>query len=107
MSHVYTIPLTGVPFPKAEYERRHQKVFRAIERAKLDALVVTSLGHLRYLTGYDGRGAYFAPFPLLLVPGRAPTFIAREYEETVVRAYSCIDDVVLYTQQHDLAKTFA
>ncbi|TIU89837.1 MAG: aminopeptidase P family protein, partial [Mesorhizobium sp.] len=38
----------GLPFPYAEYERRHQKVFEAMERANLDALLVTAQGHLQY-----------------------------------------------------------
>lgn len=102
-----SIPLSGVPFPKFEYERRQQRVLAAVEEAGLDALVVTAIGHLRYLTGYDGRGAYFAPFPLILVPGRAPTFVVREYEEQAVRGYSCIEDFALYTHPRDLPPIFA
>lgn len=101
------IPFSGVPFPKPEYERRQQKVLEAVERAKLDAIVVTSIGHIRYLTGYDGRGAYFAPFPVILVPGREPTFVVRDYEEQAVRGYSCLDKIALYTHQHELPKVFA
>jgi Xaa-Pro aminopeptidase len=76
-------------------------------RAKLDGLLVTAHGHLRYLTGYDGRGGYFAPFPLVLVPGRAPTFVVREYELGSVRPNSCIDEIVPYTEQYDFAKVCA
>ncbi|UCI31812.1 M24 family metallopeptidase [Mesorhizobium sp. B4-1-4] len=98
------IPLTGAPFPKSEYERRHKKVFDAMERAGLDALLVTAHGHLRYLTGYDGMGGYFMPFPLILAPGRAPTYVVREYEVNGVRAESCVEEIVGYTQQQDFAK---
>lgn len=101
------IPLTGLPFPKEEYDRRLQRVFGAIESARLDALVVTAHGHLRYLTGYHGYGAYFAPFPLVLVPGRAPTFVVREYEVEGVRAEGCIDDLVGYYHQADFAPVCA
>lgn len=101
------IPLTGVPFPKSEYERRQENVLAAIVRAGLDALLVTAHGHLRYLTGYDGRGGYFAPFPLILIPGRAPVYVVREFDVQTVRAESCIDEVVPYTQQHDFAKACA
>ncbi|MER9883205.1 Xaa-Pro peptidase family protein [Mesorhizobium sp. M0118] len=96
-----TIPMTGVPFAPAEYERRHQKVLEAVASANLDALVVTAHGHLRYLSGYDGSGGYFAPFPLILVPGRRPIFVVREYDEQSVRAYGCIDEIVTYTHQLD------
>jgi Xaa-Pro aminopeptidase len=101
------IPLTGVPFPKAEYERRQQKVLAAVARAGLDALAVTAYGHLRYLSGYDGSGGYFRPFPLILASGRAPTYVVRKYDEDAVRAESCIDEIIPYTQQGDFAKVWA
>ncbi|MFK4495965.1 Xaa-Pro dipeptidase [Bradyrhizobium japonicum] len=99
-----TIPLAGVPFPRAEYERRHQQVLEAVANAGIDALLVTALGHARYLTGYYGGGSYFAPFPLILAPGRAPTYVVREYEVQTVRAYSCVDEIVAYTQERDFAE---
>lgn len=98
------IPLTGVPFPREEYERRQQKVLEAVARAGLDAIVVTALGHARYLTGYHGGGSYFGPFPLILAPGRAPIYVVREYEVQSVRAYSCIGEIVSYFQERDFAK---
>ncbi|MER8805136.1 Xaa-Pro peptidase family protein [Mesorhizobium sp. M0998] len=101
------IPFTGIPFPKTEYDRRQKKVLAAVASANLDALVVTAHGHLRYLTGYDGMGGYFAPFPLILVPGRAPTYVVREYEVDTVRATSCIDEIISYTQQQDFSKVCA
>ncbi|RWP56312.1 Xaa-Pro peptidase family protein [Mesorhizobium sp.] len=95
---------SGIPFPKSEYDRRQTQVLEAVERAELDALFVTAHTHLQYLTGYDGKGGYFRPFPLILVPGRAPTFVVREYDEQTVRAYSCIEEIVPYTHQADFAK---
>lgn len=101
------IPLTGAPFPAAEYEQRRHRIFGALERAQLDGLVVTAKGHLEYLSGYDGRGGYFGPFPLILAPGRAPTFVVRKYDEDAVRAESCVEDVVPYTQQGEFAAVCA
>ncbi|MER9146936.1 Xaa-Pro peptidase family protein [Mesorhizobium sp. M0871] len=101
------IPLTGVAFPKAEYEHRHKKVLEAMDRADLDALVVTNHTHLQYLSGYSGLGGYFAPFPLILVPGKQPTYVVREYEVNAVRTDSCIDEIIAYTQQNDFAKVCA
>lgn len=101
------IPLTGVPFPKSEYERRQRAVLAAVASAELDALVVTAHGHLRYLSGYDGSGGYFAPFPLIMVPGRSPIYIVREYDEQAVAAYSCIDEILTYTHQQDFGKVCA
>lgn len=100
-------PLNCAPFPKSEYERRQRKVLEAVERAELDAILVTAHGHLRYLTGYHGFGGYFAPFPLILAPGRAPTHVVREYDVDAVRAESCVEEIVPYTQQHEFAKLCA
>ncbi|WP_439397437.1 M24 family metallopeptidase [Bradyrhizobium sp. PMVTL-01] len=104
---ISAIPLTGVPFPKSEYECRQQRVLAAMVRAELGALLVTAHGHLRYLTGYDGRGGYFAPFPFILLPGRAATYVVREYEVQAVRASSCIDEIIPYTQERDFAMVCA
>lgn len=101
------IPLTGVPFPISEYERRQLNVLAAVASAGLDALVVTAHGHLRYLSGYDGSGGYFAPFPLIMVPGRLPIYVVRQYDEQAVRSYSCIDEIVTYTHQQDFGKVCA
>ncbi|RWK87196.1 MAG: aminopeptidase P family protein [Mesorhizobium sp.] len=97
----------GLAFPYAEYERRQQKVFEAMERANLDALLVTAHGRLQYLSGYDARGAYFMPFPLILVPGQKPTFVVREYELGGVRAGSCIQEILTYREQFDFAPACA
>lgn len=102
-----SIPFTGIPFPKSEYERRQKAVLEAMAAAELDALLVTAHHHLRYLTGYSGSGAYFRPFPLILVPGRTPTFVVREYDEQAVRADSCIDEMVTFRHQPDFLRVCA
>ncbi|KGT73227.1 peptidase M24 [Bradyrhizobium japonicum] len=107
MTTFSAIPLTGVPFPSSEYKRRQQKVLEAVARAELDALLVTAHGRLRYLTGYHGFGGYFAPFPLILAPGRPPTYVVREYDVDAVRAEGCIDEIVPYTHQNEFAKVCA
>lgn len=101
------IPWAGPPFPKSEYDYRQQKVLEAVARAELDAIVVTAIGHLRYLTGYHGFGGYFAPFPLILAPGYAPVLVVREYDAEAVRAEGCVDEVVCYRHPGDVAKTCA
>ncbi|MFB6462855.1 M24 family metallopeptidase [Bradyrhizobium tunisiense] len=101
------IPFTHPPFARPEYERRQRNVLDVMQRAELDALLVTAHGHLRYLTGYDGMGGYFMPFPLILVPGRSPTYVVREFELVGVRAESCIDEIIGYTEQTDFAKVCA
>jgi len=99
-----TIPLTGTSFPLSEYQCRRDKILEAVERAELDALLVTAHVHLEYISGYNGMGGYFAPFPLILVPGRSPVFIVREYEVEAVLAESCVSEVFSYTQEKDFAR---
>lgn len=102
-----SIPLTGVPFPQHEYDRRLRAVMDRIERAGIDGIAVTAHSHQRYLTGYDGSGAYFGPFPLIVVPGRDPVYLVRAYDEDAVRAASIIDDIRPYTQWNDLGPRWA
>jgi Xaa-Pro aminopeptidase len=104
---VQAIPLTGVPFSQAEYDRRMAGVLTAMARAGLDALAVTAHTHVRYLTGYDGSGGYFAPFPLIVAPDRAPTIVARAYDEDAVRAQSWVSEIVPYRQLTDQPKAWA
>ncbi|MGX9181938.1 M24 family metallopeptidase [Mesorhizobium sp. BHbdii] len=101
------IPLTGLPFPKSEYARRQRKVFEAMEQVNLDALLVTSHGRLEYLSGYTGRGAHFAPFPLIVVPGDRPTIVVRAYEMGGVRPATCVENIVPYTEQFQFAPVCA
>ena len=108
MAVTYTpIPLTGTPFPREEYEGRQRRVLMAMEQAGLDGLAVTAEGHQQYLGGYDGYGGYFAPFPLVLAPGKPPTYVVRKYDEDAARAESCISEIVSYTQQGDFASVLA
>lgn len=101
------IPMTGVPFPISEYERRQRRVMELVESSNLDVLLVTAHGHLEYLTGYDANGAYFRPFPLVLIPGHAPIYLVREFDEPAVRALSCIDEIVTYRERYDFAPACA
>ena len=43
-----------------------------LESEGMDAIAVTAYSHLEYLSGYDGSGGYFAPFPLILAPATRP-----------------------------------
>ena len=69
--------------------------------------MVTSAQGQRYLTGYDGSGSYFAPFPLLITGDGSITYLVRTYDEDAVRAESWITDVATYTHQFDFAPAWA
>ena len=102
-----SIPMTDVPFTQEEYQRRQNGVLEKIESGGMDAIAVTAYSHLEYLSGYDGSGGYFAPFSLILAPGRPPTYVVRKYDEDAVRTESCISEVVPYTQEGDQPKAVA
>ncbi len=102
-----SIPMSAPGFSNEEYLRRRSAVLSAMESEGIDALAVTANSHQEYLTGYSGAGCYFAPFSLLLAPGRPPTYVVREYDEDAVRAESVISEVVPYTQEDDQAGAVA
>jgi Xaa-Pro aminopeptidase len=101
------IPLTGAPFARAEYERRHAAVLARLEAAGVAAIAVTANSHQEYLGGYDGSGDYFGPFPLILSPGHPPTYVVRRYDEDAVRASSVIDAIETYTHLAEAPRAWA
>lgn len=78
-----------------------------IVQPELDALV----GHRPRSSPVSKRirwnGGVFHAVSVILVPGRAPIYVVREYEFTGVRAESCIDELVGYREQPDFAKVSA
>src|SRR6266536_1893919 len=101
------IPLTGPPFPRAEYEARWAAVAGRMEELGVDAMAVTAPTHLRYLCGYDGSGGYFAPFPLVVAPGAEPRMVCRKYDEDAVRAQSVLTQVATYLGHADFVLAWA
>src|SRR5688572_13078439 len=101
------IPGTRPPFDPAEYADRRAAVLDRVAEAELDALLATAATHQEYLSGYDGSGSYFRPFPIVLAPGHEPTHVVRRYDEDAVLAQGTIERVVSYTQQREFAPTVA
>lgn len=101
------IPSSGAPFNRAEYQRRQDQVLAQLAPHGVDAIAVTAHSHQEYLSGYDGSGDYFGPFPLILAPGHPMAYVVRRYDEDAVRAASVIDHIVPYTHLRDAAKVWA
>lgn len=101
------IPLTRPPFPLQEYRRRQEAVSARVTEAALDGILITANTHQQYVGGYHGGGSYFRPFPIVLVPGRLPTYVVRQYDEDAVRAQSVIDEIIPYVQQKDFVPVLA
>ncbi len=75
---------TGRFFSAEEYEGRLARTRAAMERAGLDACLISSPENVYYLTGLDHQG-YFA-YQMLVVPLEGePTLITRAMERAIVR----------------------
>jgi Xaa-Pro dipeptidase len=105
--HTGSITGTGIPFPALEYKRRLDAIVAQFDSYGIDALAATALPSQEYLTGYDGSGAYFAPFPVIVRPGREPTYVVRRYDEDAVRALSWLEDVRSYEQEGEFPRVWA
>ncbi|UCI34911.1 M24 family metallopeptidase [Mesorhizobium sp. B4-1-4] len=90
-----------------EYSSRQKRVLDTANNAGIDATMIAAHGHLRYLTGYHGGGGYFGPFVLILTPGHAPVYLAREYEVQSVRDESCVGELDGYAHLHEFASVCA
>jgi Xaa-Pro aminopeptidase len=101
------LPETALPFPKEEYQRRVAAVIAAFEDYGVDAVAATNKTSQEYLSGYDGSGSYFAPFPIIVTPGRPPTYIVRKFDEDAVRSCTWIEDIVPYWQERDQPRVWA
>jgi Xaa-Pro aminopeptidase len=102
-----SFPGTGTPFPLEEYQRRIDAVIDEFDAFGIDALAATSTTSQEYLTGYDGSGSYYAPFPFIVSPTRPPVYVVRAFDEDAVRSFSWIENVVPYSQEGDQARVWA
>lgn len=102
-----SIPLTEPPFPRSEYAARWRSVVARFDEFEIDAIVVTAPTHVRYLTGYDGAGGYFAPFPLVVGRSGEPAMVCRLYDADGVRTQGVVEDVATYFGHPDLHRAWA
>lgn len=70
-------------FPDDEYQRRLQRVRRAMQERDLDALVVTSPENIYYLTGLSHQG-YFTFTMLVVTPVGEPMLLTRAMEAPTI-----------------------
>lgn len=71
------IPITGVPFPRSEYERPQQKVLETAARVDVKALLAAADSHLWCLTGCQGYSGDSAPFQSTLGLRLARTYVVK------------------------------
>lgn len=92
-------------FSDAEYRRRHEAVIGSMPELGLDALVVTYSLHVEYLTGT--WGSQFWVSPVILVPGRPPGFLVREFEADRVTIESRVPVLGTYFDREDAVAAWA
>lgn len=74
-------------FSLAEYRRRYELVLAAMERERLDALLIRSPENITYVSGYETPG-YYKYHCLIVGPRFEPVFVLRRFEELNVPEYS-------------------
>lgn len=65
-------------FPRTEYLRRLAAVKAEMARREVDALVVSNIRNITYLTGYTAKSAYVPQGVLISSQKEEPTFILRQ-----------------------------
>ena len=75
-----TLRSPEVPFPKAEYEGRLERVKARMEARGLDALVSTEPANMAYLTGYDAWSWYTPQAVVVALGLDEPLWIGREQD---------------------------
>lgn len=87
-------------FERGEYQSRLGRTRAAMERQKIDALLVTKPPNLYYLTGARSAGG-FAFQAAIITPERDPVFLTRRNDEGTVRTWAWVDDVRSYRDTED------
>ncbi len=90
---------TYAPFPRAEYQRRLERLRRVMAQQGLDALLLTAKENVVYFSGLQTIGWDSKHRPLgLVVPadGRPPVLVVPESLEFVAYESSWIEDVRLW-----------
>ena len=93
-------------FSAAEFDERLRNVRTLMAKNELDVLLVHSPENIYYLTGYQTPGYYW--HQVLILPVKSePVFIPPPHEASLIPEYCWIDDVRLYPDTSDWAKTTA
>jgi Xaa-Pro dipeptidase len=91
---------THLYFPLEEFRARLDGVRARMRALGLDAIVLHTPENLHYLTGYQTPGYYW--YMALIVPLESdPVLIPPPHEESLVRAYSWVEDYRLFRDTAD------
>ncbi|MCH8222950.1 MAG: aminopeptidase P family protein [Chloroflexi bacterium] len=91
-------------FQSEEYESRLLGVRARMAARGIDALVTTTPENIFYLSGYQTPGYYFF-LALIVSMDKDPVLIPPPHEESLVAAYSWVDDYRIYPDTSDGVET--
>ncbi len=91
-------------FQSEEYESRLLGVRARMAARGIDALVATTPENIFHLSGYQTPGYYFF-LALIVSMDRDPVLIPPPHEESLVAAYSWVDDYRIYPDTSDGVET--
>ncbi len=84
-------------FSEQEYRRRLQAVQQIMQERNLDALVVSDLSNICYLSGFQTIGSYgYGLYALLVGQSGEPTLFASDFESHNAKIGAWVDDLVVY-----------
>jgi len=92
----------SLAFSVTEYRRRLRRVEDVIATRPLDAVLLTTLGNICYLTGFQTIASYsFTLYATLVEPGHVPTLVSSDFESHNALLDSWVDDIRTYPVMGD------
>jgi Xaa-Pro dipeptidase len=85
-----------VAFSLATYRERQSKIRARLEKANLDAAVITAPDNINYLTGFDSLGYLWYQALILYRRTEPPFFLTRTSEQPCVQELSAIERASFY-----------
>jgi len=99
------MPDVALPFTRAEYADRLDRVRRAMERTGLEVLVCTDPSNMAWLTGYDGW-SFYVHQAVIVGPEGDPVFWGRKMDAmgALRTCYMAEDDIVAYSDDYVMSE---
>jgi Xaa-Pro dipeptidase len=91
-----------LPFARAEYEQRLQKIRAEMQKRGLDLLIVNDVANQHYITAYDGWSFYTPQVVLVPVEDEEPVWIGRAMDAAggLLTAWMKPQNIVGFPEDH-------
>ncbi|PPB80856.1 ectoine hydrolase [Albidovulum inexpectatum] len=93
-----------LPFDRAEYDSRLDKVRAAMDRAGIDLLVVSDPSNMAWLTGYDGW-SFYVHQAVVVGPDGPPHWWGRGIDRNGARLTTWLPDAAIHAYSDDYVQT--